>query len=207
MVIKDERPQQPAEQELFALARVGDAAAFCLLVEPLQSRLLRQATALTNDLNAAEDLVSETLVRAWRSMTRYNETCRLSTWLYAILLHCHQEALRRARSRPISLAHLPLAQAMRLQSRHESDPSTTPSPVAAAAQNEAARQLTRCVEMLTEKHREVIQLRFFEDASLPDMSAVLGCSVGTVKSRLHHALHKLRKMKLNLPDAESHQQL
>jgi len=207
MVIKAERPKQPAEQELLALARTGDAAAFCELLGPLQSRLLRQATALTNDPNAAEDLVSETRVRAWRGLSRYNETCRLSTWLYAILLHCHQEALRRARSRPISLAHLPSAQAMQLQSRHESDPSFGPSPAAAAAQNEVAWQLSRCVEMLPEKHREVIQLRFFEDASLPDMAAVLGCSVGTVKSRLHHALDKLRKMKLNLPEAESHQQL
>jgi RNA polymerase sigma-70 factor (ECF subfamily) len=79
--------------------------------------------------------------------------------------------------------------------------------VAAAAQNEAAIQLKRCVEMLPEKHREIIQLRFFEDASLPDMAAVLGCSVGTVKSRLHHALEKLRKMKMNLPDMKSHSQL
>jgi RNA polymerase sigma-70 factor (ECF subfamily) len=61
--------------------------------------------------------------------------------------------------------------------------------------------------MLPEKHREIIQLRFFEDASLPDMAAVLGCSVGTVKSRLHHALEKLRKMKLNLPDTKGHQQV
>ena len=61
--------------------------------------------------------------------------------------------------------------------------------------------------MLPEKHREIIQLRFFEDASLPDMAAVLGCSVGTVKSRLHHALEKLRKMKMNLPELAGHQQL
>jgi RNA polymerase sigma-70 factor (ECF subfamily) len=207
MVIKDEWPKQTTEQELLALARAGDGAAFCLLIEPIQARLLRQATALTNDPNAAEDLVSETRVRAWRCLTRYNETCRLSTWLYAILLHCHQEALRRARSRPISLAQLSSGQAAQVQSMHASAPSSAPSPAAAAAQKEAARQLGRCVEMLPERHREVIQLRFFEDASLPDMAAVLGCSVGTVKSRLHHALDKLRKMKLNLPDPEGHQQL
>ena len=68
------------------------------------------------------------------------------------------------------------------------------------AQNETADRLRQCLELLPEKHRQVILLRFFEDASLPDMVAVLGCSVGTVKSRLHHALEKLRKMKMNLPD-------
>ena len=61
--------------------------------------------------------------------------------------------------------------------------------------------------MLPEKHREIIRLRFFEDASLPDMALILGCSVGTVKSRLHHALEKLRKMKMNLPDTKGHPSL
>jgi RNA polymerase sigma-70 factor (ECF subfamily) len=53
----------------------------------------------------------------------------------------------------------------------------------------------------------VILLRFFEDASLPDMAAVLGCSVGTVKSRLHHALDKLRKMKMNLSELAGDKQI
>jgi RNA polymerase sigma factor (sigma-70 family) len=66
-------------------------------------------------------------------------------------------------------------------------------------------QLIRCVEALPEKQREIIQLRFFEDASLPDIAALLGCSVGTVKSRLHYALEKLRKMKMNLPESKGHQ--
>lgn len=206
MVIKAAAPQSP-ENELLALARTGDAAAFCKLLEPLQSRLLRQATALTNDLHAAEDLVSETRIRSWRNLTRYNQTCRFSTWLYAILLHCHQEACRRARSRPITLTCLSAMQAQELQNRHENHLCSLPSPSVAAAQTEVARELSRCVEMLPEKHREVVQLRFFEDASLPDMAAVLGCSVGTVKSRLHHALNKLRKMKLNLPTSEHHQPL
>jgi RNA polymerase sigma-70 factor (ECF subfamily) len=44
----------------------------------------------------------------------------------------------------------------------------------------------------------VVLLRFFEEASLAEMAGVLGCSEGTVKSRLHYALDKLRKMKLSL---------
>jgi RNA polymerase sigma-70 factor (ECF subfamily) len=207
MVITDDRSEPPGERELLARARSGDAAAFCRLLEPLETRLLRQAAALTNDLGAAEDIVSETRVRAWKHLARYNETCRFSTWLYAILLHCRQEAARYARSRPSSLARLPFADAMELQQQQEKAPSSAPTPSAVAVQNETTLQLMRCVETLPEKHREIIQLRFFEDASLPDMAAVLGCSVGTVKSRLHHALEKLRKMKVNLPDMKGHQQL
>ena len=74
-------------------------------------------------------------------------------------------------------------------------------------QNETGAWLRQCLERLPDKHRQVILLRFFEDASLPDMAAVLGCSVGTVKSRLHHALEKLRKMKMNLPDQKGDKQL
>lgn len=204
MVNTEEHLEPVTIKNLLARAREGDAQAFCRLIEPLQIRLLRQATALAGDVNTAEDLVSETRIRAWRNLSRYNQTCRLSTWLYAILLHCHQEAVRRARSRPVSLARLPLEQAEQLQQQSARDSSTGPSPVDAVVQNEAAARINRCVEMLPEKHREIIQLRFFEDASLSDMALILGCSVGTVKSRLHHALEKLRKMKLNLSDTESH---
>jgi RNA polymerase sigma-70 factor (ECF subfamily) len=207
MVVTDDLVEPATEQELLAQARAGGAPAFCLLIRSLEARLLRQAMGLTNDLSAAEDLVSEVRIRAWKNLSRYNETCRLSTWLYAILLHCDKEAARRARSRPISIARIPAAEAVGLLERQESDPTSNPSPAETALRNEAATQLNRCVQMLPEKHREVIQLRFFEDASLPDMAAVLGCSVGTVKSRLHHALEKLRKMKMNLPDIGGHQQV
>ena len=82
-----------------------------------------------------------------------------------------------------------------------------PSPAEAMTQNETGSRLRQCIEMLPEKHRQIIRLRFFEDASLPDMAAVLGCSVGTVKSRLHHALEKLRKMKMNLPGMKEDKQI
>ena len=57
---------------------------------------------------------------------------------------------------------------------------------------EAAERLRQAVEVLPEKHQQVVLLRFFEGASLPEIAALLGCSVGTVKSRLHYALEKLR---------------
>lgn len=207
MSVTDQQLEPAASRELLARARQGDASAFCVLLASLETRLLRQAAALAGDLSLAEDLVSETRLRAWRHLSRYNETCRLSTWLYAILLHCHQEAARSARSRPTSLARLPFLEARHLEQQHERHSSSEPSPGEVAAQNDAFLQLNRCVALLPEKHREIIQLRFFADASLPEMAAILDCSIGTVKSRLHHALEKLRKMKMNLPDPKGHSQL
>src|SRR5262245_10992358 len=100
MVIADVPVEASTEKDLLVRARNGQADAFCRLIHPLQTRLFRQAMMLCGDTHAAEDLVSETLVEAWKSLARYNATCRFSTWLYAILLHRHQKAVRRARSRP-----------------------------------------------------------------------------------------------------------
>jgi RNA polymerase sigma-70 factor (ECF subfamily) len=200
MVIADDRLTPPIESELLTRARGGDSDCFYSLIEPLQARLLRQAIALTGDLHLAEDIVSETLVEAWKSFPRYNESCQFSTWLYAILLHRYQKSVRRARSRPVALALLSMFEARDLSQRHENLATAEPSPAETAAQNEAFAQLRQCIELLPKKHARVILLRFFGDASLPDMATVLGCSVGTVKSRLHHALEKLRKMRMNLLD-------
>ena len=207
MVITDDGMEITAPGELRMRARAGDAPAFCQLIEPLQPRLLRQAVALTGDVSVAEDLVSETLVEAWKSLARYDESCRFSTWLYAILLHRRQKWARRARSRPLALAWLPAFRRDALTARHGNLPSPEPSPAECAVQNEFSARLRECVDRLPERHRRVILLRFFQDASLPDMARVLGCSVGTVKSRLHHALEKMRKMKMNLPELKGDTQL
>ena len=200
MVITDDPIEPSTAPDLLRRARASDADAFCRLIEPLQGALLRQAIMLSGDAAAAEDLVSETLVAAWTSLVRYNEKCRLSTWLYAILLHRHLKAVRRARTRPISFAWLSFFQADELERESREQVSPEPSPAEMTTQKEAFAHVRRCIEQLPEKHREVIWFRFFEGSSLEEIAMMLGCSTGTVKSRLHHALEKLRKMKVNLQD-------
>ena len=193
MVITADRPECAATADLLTRARAGETAAFCRLAAEHEGRLLQQACGLTHDLSAAEDLVSETLVEAWRSLNRYDGTCRFSTWLFSILLHRHQKALRRARSRPIPLAALPSAEADERRQAQENLPASGPSPAEEAIRNEAAAKLRRAVRALPEKHQQVVLLRFFEEASLAEIAALLHCSLGTVKSRLHYALEKLRE--------------
>ena len=200
MVIADDRIDACEPSLLLTQARAGDAEAFCEVAQAHETRLFRQAVALCQDETLAEDLVAETLIEAWRSLARFDATCRFSTWLYAILLHRYLKWVHRAASRPVSLARFPVAEARQRQQAQEALPDAGNSPADIVAGRETADAMRQAITRLPDKHQTVLLLRFFEDASLPEIAAALGCSVGTVKSRLHHGLEKLRRMNLNLSE-------
>jgi RNA polymerase sigma-70 factor (ECF subfamily) len=180
-------PQSEEESELIALSREGDVAAFSRLVQEHQSRLLAQALAFCGDPHQARDLAQETMVAAWKSLSRFDGSCRFFTWLYAILLRQHRKTLGWF-SRRLPLATLEQQAAAQ---RHENAAAREPS----MGEDEEAALLRAMVTALPAKHREVVRLRFYADASEAEIASALGISAGTVKSRLHHALEKLRQMK------------
>jgi RNA polymerase sigma-70 factor (ECF subfamily) len=195
VVITEERSDISESAELLARARAGEADAFCELARNCETRLFQQAVALCHNPATAEDLAAETLIEAWKSLHRFNQTCRFSTWLYAILLHRWQKLMRKSRSRPVPLASLHPAEGSERETLLERSLDTQPLPAEALLQKELNTQLAQAIELLPTKHQEVVRLRFYEDASLPKIAGALGLPLGTVKSRLHHALEHLRQMK------------
>jgi RNA polymerase sigma-70 factor (ECF subfamily) len=190
------------DEELLPRAQGGEEQAFCDLAQQHEARLFQQAVALCRNPAVAEDLVAETIVEAWKSLQRFDGSCRFSTWLYAILLHRYQKLARKLRSRPVPLSAMPLRDAEAGERLLEQLPDAGPSPADALAQAELDAPLRCAIAALPAKHQQVVLLRFYGGASLPEIATALGLSVGTVKSRLHHALEKLRKMKsiVNLSD-------
>ncbi len=174
-------------RELIDRAQAGEVAAFERIAEQHSARLLRCALALCKDGHWAEDLAQETLVEAWRSLARFDGRCQFSTWLYGILRHRFLKGRRNQNA-----ARLSLADAL----GEESCTARTPSRSAEAAED--ASRICQAVASLPEMHRVVVELRFFAGATLDEMAATLGCPLGTVKSRLHHALEKLRQMNLEV---------
>src|SRR5215467_1933475 len=84
-------------QVLLEQARRGDPEAFCELCRLHETRLLRQAASLCGNPILAEDLAQDTLIEAWKSLSRYNGRCRFFTWLCAILLNRYRNFLRQKR--------------------------------------------------------------------------------------------------------------
>ena len=173
------------QRELIDRAQAGEATAFQRLAEQHSARLWRCALALGKEPHWAEDLAQETLVEAWRCLARFDGRCRFSTWLYGILRHRFLKGRRHRGAVQLSLPEA-LGQV--------ADAARTPDRAAEASED--AQRVRRAVASLPEEHRLVVELRFFAGATLDEIAAALGCPLGTVKSRLHHGLEKLRQMNL-----------
>ena len=176
---------------LLAHAQAGDGESFGRLCEPLRERLVRQAFALCREEAFAQDLVQETLIAAWKSIHRFKAQCQLSTWLCGILLRRHKSALRRRQWKNL---FLDFSGGSKEEAHHPDQ--TIIAPDDATVLSERSRAILRTLDRLPAKQREVIFLRFYADETLEQIGAALGCSVGTVKSRLFHGLEHLRSMRI-----------
>ena len=172
-------------------AQAGDAEAFGEICRLYETRLLRQAMTLCGDPALAEDLAEDTLVEAWKCLRRYDRRCQFLTWLCAILLNRYRNTIREKRPTPFSA----FSNIDRNEFQNSIDTLSDQDflPDQAAQLREEAALVIECIRALPQKHQQVIYLRFYVDHSLEGIAAALGCSVGTVKSRLSRARDHLRR--------------
>lgn len=170
--------------ELLSQALAGDPDAYGRVVAREGRGLWRCARALCRDDHLADDLVQETFVAAWNSREQYDGRCRFSTWLYGILRFRHLKALRVERGETRRAAEV-------ASGRHE-NLFTTANPPDVAVRVEEGERLRDAVAALSPEQRAVVELRFFAGALLEDIATLLDIPLGTVKSRLHNGLERLR---------------
>ena len=182
----------PDTRGLLDRARDGDADSFGEVCRAYETRLLRQAVALCGDACLAEDLAQDTLVEAWKSLRRYDGRCQFFTWLCAILLNRYRNTIRRKRW--LIFFNFTTADKGEFQRRLSQIVDHEPLPDQSALQRDQEALIWKCIRTLPLKQQQVVHLRFYVDDSLDGIAAALGCSVGTVKSRLFHALENLRAM-------------
>jgi RNA polymerase sigma-70 factor (ECF subfamily) len=179
--------RQDDENDLIRCSQAGKGSAFQRLANEYAAPLWRCALSLCKDRHFADDLVQETLIEAWRCLGRFDgRRSRFSTWLYGILRHRFLKGLRQNAARSFAVDAL------------ARESCAVPPPDLSAEASEDAQRIRRAVKSLPEEHRLVIELRFFAGMALEEIAATLGCPLGTVKSRLHHALEKLRQMNLSV---------
>jgi RNA polymerase sigma-70 factor, ECF subfamily len=160
-------------------ARRHDRAAQARLLGQLQDRWFGLCRSLLGNDDLARDATQETAMRFLRDLPRFDGRSSIMTWSLGIAINVVRETRRR-------------------QNRTETRQGTHPSPErnpgpADLAQQSERDQLLRCVlGSLSDRQREAIVLRFFDQMSVDETAAAMGCAAGTVKATVHQALRLLR---------------
>jgi RNA polymerase sigma-70 factor, ECF subfamily len=177
-----------SEEEVSALVRQAqqdDPEAFAQVLRLLQGKLHRQALFLAGDEHQALDLVQETMMETWKHIRRYDGRARFFSWMCSIMVHRHYDWLRRLRTRAFMICSA-------APDENVADGADNPSD--SAAEGDEGRLMRECLDELPAKQREVVYLRFYVGEPLDGIAALMGCSLGTVKSRLFHGLSRLAQM-------------
>lgn len=169
-----------ADADVIARARRGDSAAYESLVSEHREAVFRLAYLLLGDADDAEDIAQETFIRAVRALDRFDDARPLRPWLLRITTNLVHNRRRSAGRYWAALR--------RLMWQTPPDPTVE----ALSAQQSEARALWQAVRQLSPIDQEVIYLRYFLDLSIEETAAALNVEIGTVKSRTHRALNRLR---------------
>lgn len=158
--------------------------AFEEYVVPELGVLLRVATSLTRNLAEAEDLVQDTLVRAYRAVDRFDGR-HPRAWLLTILRNTHKNRGRRRRPELMSDPDVDLRRMEAARPAESAETTTMDRQFDAVVEEAFAR--------LPPKMQEIVELVDFDGLSYRDAAEVLGVPVGTVMSRLHRARKRIRR--------------
>jgi RNA polymerase sigma-70 factor (ECF subfamily) len=157
----------------------SDEALVRSLYEEHGAALLAYATRLLGDRPAAEDVLQETLIRAWKHAEQLNESeGSIRGWLFTVARNIITDRMRAKAARPTEVAESPTT--VPVESDH--------------AQRVADSMLAlEALDHLSDEHRSVIVEIYFHDRSVAETAELLGIPPGTVKSRSHNALKVLRR--------------
>ncbi|NQT92530.1 MAG: sigma-70 family RNA polymerase sigma factor [Lentisphaerae bacterium] len=156
--------------------------AFETVVSEYERALIRYATRVTRNANAAQDIVQETMIRLLRSWRdELKPSPQLSSWLYRVAHNCAVDHMRRESRR-----HL-------LHKRHaeESDLIAAPNRGRGARVSDEAEQAAAALQKLSLRERQLVILKVYEDKTYREISEITALSVGNVGYILHHAMKKL----------------
>jgi RNA polymerase sigma-70 factor (ECF subfamily) len=162
-----------SEDELIAAIATGDEAAFGALYDQFARPLYALGLRWLQDVEDAEELVNDTLIRAWRQVDRFDPARgRAGAWLFGIARHVATDRLRSRGRRPGSAI------------------DGAPEPVGHLDVDALADawEIAAALERLPAVQREVLLLAYRDDLSQSRIAEVLGVPLGTVKSRTYHAL-------------------
>jgi len=189
----DAPPGEDADEVIVARCQRGDYDAFAQLYERYRRPMLAYIYQITRNYDESASIAQDVFLRVFAHIDRCDVTRRFSTWLYAIARNASIDFLQ-ARNRRVlvDFSTLDRDEDNRIADRA---PSAGDSVEAALSRREASALLHQALGELPHIYREIIELVIFQERSYEDVAEILGgISLGTLRSRMFHALRRLRTL-------------
>ena len=171
------------DQQLVRRAQRGDLRAFDLLVLKYQGRIAALISRYVSDAGEVEDVTQEAFIKAYRALGKFRGDSAFYTWLYRIAANAAKNHLVAKGRRPAADATIEDAEGF----EEGGLLSESASPEALAMGGELAVVVESALNALPDELKAALMLREFDGLSYDDIADILGCPVGTVRSRIFRA--------------------
>jgi len=193
-----EKKSQPEEDKkssdnyLVELTLNGDTRAYDMLVIKYQNRISRLVSVYIQDFDSARDVVQETFIRAYKALKNYRQESQFYTWLYRIAVNTSYNYLKSNKSR--------LTRMESIEDNHQAEQAESlyMDPEHARANEDLREGIHKAVSQLSLELRSVLLLRELEGLSYEQIAEIVGCELGTVKSRISRARDRVMQLTRHL---------
>lgn len=174
--------QDSSDVLLVEAIAAGDKRALQTLYGRYHVKVYRFALRFVRDEASAEDTVSEVFIDVWRQAERFERRCQVATWLLAITRNKALSSLRRRANERLDDEVAEFIE----------DPADNPEVM--MQKQERGEILRACLQELSPAHREIVDLVYYHERSIDDVSEIVGVPPATVKTRMFYARKRIGEM-------------
>ena len=183
-----------SDLELVKQCQASQTEAFDELVARYRTRIFAMIYNMVHNEQDAWDLAQESFVKAWKSIKRFRRDSSFYTWMYRIVMNVTIDWLRKKQIKGAGSEFDDSIQLKEIDPASKTVPKEDPLPHERMERNEIRAKIDNAIGQLSPEHRAVILMKEIEDMQYHEIAETLGCSIGTVMSRLFYARKKLQKL-------------
>jgi RNA polymerase sigma-70 factor (ECF subfamily) len=183
-----------SELDLIRRCQAGDTEAFDELVTRYRTRVFGMIYNMVHSEQDAWDLAQDSFFKAWKSIKRFRGHSSFYTWIYRIVMNVTIDWLRKKHVKGVGTEFNDATQLKEIDPASKTVPKTEALPHQMMERDEIRARIEKAIAQLSPEHRAVILMKEIDDMQYHEIAEALGCSIGTVMSRLFYARKKLQNL-------------
>jgi RNA polymerase sigma-70 factor, ECF subfamily len=183
-----------SELDLVKQCQAGNTEAFDQLVTRYRTRVFAMIYNMVHNEQDAWDLTQDSFVKAWKSIGRFRGRSSFYTWIYRIVMNVTIDWLRKKQAKGAGTEFNDAIQLKEIEPASRTSPKADPLPHERMERSEIRARIDNAIAQISPEHRAVIVMKEIEEMQYHEIAEALGCSIGTVMSRLFYARKKLQNL-------------